>query len=104
MGLLEHAVVRRDCEHRHVFVDERDRAVLEFARGIALGMDVGDFLELERAFERERIAGAAAEIEHVVALGEIARELLDLRLEPQRLRHQARHLDQRVHEFGLIVR
>jgi len=40
--------------------------MLEFAGGIALGVDVGDFLQLQRAFERQRIAGAAAEIEHVL--------------------------------------
>ena len=44
------------------------------------------------------IAGAAAEIEDVAALREIARELLDLRLERERLRHQPRHLDQGVHQ------
>ena len=65
-GLLEDAVVRRDHDHRHVLVDQRDRAVLQLAGGIALGVDVGDFLELQRAFERQRIAGAAAEIEDVV--------------------------------------
>ena len=30
----------------HVFVDQGDRAVLEFARGVAFGVDVGDFLQL----------------------------------------------------------
>ena len=49
------------------------------------------------------IAGAAAEIEHVAALGEIARQLLDLRLERERLRHQARHLDQRPHQLAFVV-
>ena len=83
--LLEHAIVRRDHDHRHVLVDQRDRPVLQLAGGIAFGVDVGDFLELERAFERQRIAGAAAEIEHVAALREIARQLLDLRLERERL-------------------
>ena len=100
--LVEHAVVRRDHDDRHGFVDECDWAVLEFARGIALGVDVGDFLELERAFERDRIAGAAAEIEHVVALGEVARQLLDLRFKSERFRQMPRHLDQRMHEPFLI--
>jgi hypothetical protein len=36
--------------------------MLELARRIALGIDVRDFLELERAFEREK-TGAAAEVE-----------------------------------------
>ena len=49
-------VVRRDHDHRHGLVDQRDRPVLELARGIALGVDVGDFLELQRAFERDRVS------------------------------------------------
>jgi hypothetical protein len=55
--------------------------MLELARRIALGMDVRDFLELERAFERDRRTGAAAEVEHVTGFCQITRELLDLRLE-----------------------
>ena len=67
-GLLEYLIERRDHDDRHVLVDQRNRPVLEFAGGIALGVDVGDFLQLQRAFQRQRIAGAAAEIEHVAAL------------------------------------
>ena len=44
----------------HVLVDERDGAVLEFARGKALRVDVGYLLQLERAFHRKRIQVAAA--------------------------------------------
>ena len=80
-------VERRDHDHRHGLVDQRDRAVLELARRIAFGVDVGDFLELQRAFERDRIGGAAAEIEHVAGFGEIARQRLDLRLQRERLGH-----------------
>ena len=53
-GLLEQLVARRDHDHRHVLVDQRDRPVLQLARGIALGVDVGDLLELQRAFEGDR--------------------------------------------------
>src|SRR5262249_58597798 len=84
-------------------IDERNRRLLELARGIAFGVDVGYFLELERAFQRERKAGASTEIEDVAALGEIARDVLDLRLERERLRHQARRLDQRAHHLALLL-
>ena len=84
-GLLENAVVRRDDDDRHVLVDQRDRPVLQLAGGIAFGVDVGDFLELQRAFHGEREVGVAAEIEHVAIVREFARHLLDLRLELQHL-------------------
>ena len=51
-------------------VDERERAVLELARRVRLGVDVGDFLELERAFERDRVVQPAAEEQRVLLLRE----------------------------------
>ncbi len=39
--------------------------MLHLARRIAFGVDVGDFLHLQRAFERDRIVNAAAEEEEV---------------------------------------
>jgi hypothetical protein len=72
-GLLEHAIIGRDNDDRHVLVDQGDGPVLELAGSIAFGVNVGDFLEFERPFERNRKAGPAAEIEDVPAFGEIAR-------------------------------
>ena len=48
-----------------IFVDERVGAVLHFAGGIAFGVDVGNFLEFEGAFEGDGIMNAAAEIEKI---------------------------------------
>ena len=53
-GFFEGGVTRRDHDDRKIFFDERDRPVLEFSGGIPLGMNVGYFLELERAFQRKR--------------------------------------------------
>ena len=61
-------VLRRQHHHRQVLVDEGDGAVLHLAGGVALGVDVGDFLELERALERDRVVGAAPEEEDVAGL------------------------------------
>src|SRR3954470_8676467 len=76
--------------------------MLELACGVAFGMDVGNFLELEGAFERNRETGAAAEIEHVASLGQFERQRLDLRFQRERLRHQPWHLDQRMNEALLV--
>ena len=69
LHLLEDLVAGRDRHHRHVLVDQRDRAVLHLARGVALGVDVGDLLELERAFEGDRVVDAAPQVEEVLAPG-----------------------------------
>jgi len=41
--LLEQVVVGRHRDDRHIGIHQRQRPVLELARGVALGMDVGDF-------------------------------------------------------------
>ena len=58
------AAGRHDAEHRQPVLDQRDRPVLELAGREALGVDVGELLELERALERDREAGVPAEEEH----------------------------------------
>ena len=49
-------------------VDEGVGAVLHLAGGVAFGVDVGDFLELERAFEGDGEVDAAAEEEEVAGV------------------------------------
>ena len=58
-------VARAQDDDGHVLVDERDGAVLHLPGRIALGVDVRDLFELERALERDREAGAAAQKQHV---------------------------------------
>ena len=47
--------------------------MLELAGGEALGVDVGELLELERALERDREAGVPAEEEHRLRVGRASR-------------------------------
>ena len=74
------ARARHDHEHELAGLDQRDRAVLELAGGEALGVDVGELLELERALERDRVSDVAAEEEHRLGVGHPVRELADLLL------------------------
>ena len=89
-------VLRREHHDRHPLVDERDRPVLHFAGRVAFGVDVGDLLQLQRAFERDGVVDAAAQVEEVGRAVEPAGDLLDLRRELQRLLEQLRQLQQRV--------
>ena len=54
--------------------------MLHLARRVALGVDVRDLLQLERALERDRVLEAAAEVEEVLRAGELPRELRRSRL------------------------
>ena len=53
-----------------MLVDEGDGAVLHLAGGIALGVDIGDLLELERALEGDGVVDAAAQEEEVLVRGQ----------------------------------
>ena len=81
LQLLEERVLGGDRDHGHVLVHQRERPVLQFSRGVGFGVDVGDFLELERPFHRDRIVDSAAEKQRVVAPRELLRPFLHLRLE-----------------------
>ncbi len=58
---VQQAVVGCNHHHRHVFIHQRQGAVFELAGGIGFGMNIGDFFQLQRAFECNRIVNAAAE-------------------------------------------
>jgi hypothetical protein len=66
-----------DEDRGHALVDEGDRAVLHLRGGHALGVDVRDFLEFERAFEGGRVVVAAAQEEPVLAVDVLLGDLLD---------------------------
>src|SRR5262245_27172537 len=51
-------------------IDERNRAMLHFACGVALGMDVRDLLQLESSLERQWEVEPSPEIEDMTAIGE----------------------------------
>ena len=101
-GVVE--VAGGDADDGEGLVDEGVGAVLHLAGGVAFGVDVGDLLELERAFEGDGVVDAAAEEEEVVDgikdfsqlktlivdraqhLFQLARNLCQLRHQVQRLR------------------
>ena len=72
--------------------------MLQLAGRIGLGVDIGQFLQLERPFERHREAGPASEIEHVLGLRQVVGELLDRALGLQRLGDETRHRNQLRHQ------
>ena len=65
--------------------------MLELARGIRLGVDVRNLLELERAFEGDRVVDTPTQEERVIALGKPLGPGLDLGLEIEGVLDAARH-------------
>ena len=74
-------VLGGDADYWEGLVDEGVGAVLHLAGGVAFGVDVGDLLELERAFEGDRVVDASAEEKEVIGTVEEAGEVLALLVE-----------------------
>ncbi len=68
---------RYDAQHRHALVDERDRPVLELPCSEALGVQVGQLLQLQGALEGDRVAGVPAEEQHGPGVDVLPREGVD---------------------------
>ena len=68
-GLLAQVVVGHEEDARRLGADEGDGAVLDLAGGVALRVDIRNFLELKRAFEGYRVQEAAAQEEEVAGRG-----------------------------------
>ena len=90
--LFQVILPRRQHHHRQLVVDQRDGAMLHLAGGVALGVQVGDFLELQRPFQRQRIARPAPEEQRPVHAGEQGREPLH----PRRIGQQTVHARHRL--------
>src|SRR5258706_389989 len=103
-GLLRKLQTRRDLHDRHFGIPQRERAMLELPGGIRLGVNVGDFLELEGALEGNRVVDTAAEEKRMLLAREALRPRLDLRLEVERVLNTSGHEAQLVEGSGLPAR
>ncbi len=57
--LIVDRVLKRDRQHWHLVVNQGNWTVLHLACRITFSVDVADLLELERAFQRNRVLDAA---------------------------------------------
>ena len=70
---------------------------------VALGVDVGDLLQLERALERDRVVDAAPQVEEVRGPVEALGDLPDDRIGPEHVLHQDRELRQRLDDAARLA-
>ena len=89
-------IVRRQRDDGHPLVDERDRTVFHLAGRIALGVDVGDFLEFQGTFKGNGIVDATAEIQKIGVALEPAGNFFHFWRNLERLFEHLRQLQQRV--------
>ena len=80
-------------------IDQRDRAVLHFGGRITFGVDVGNFLELQRPFERDREIVLPAKKEKVFGRFVFVRDLPDVIIVREHLLHLFRDGFQCAEDF-----
>lgn len=102
LQLFQQRIVRRDRYYRHLFGHQRQRAVLQFAGRVGLGVDVRDFLELQRAFQGDRVVDAAPQEQGVLFTREFLGPGDDLRLERQHRRQRDRQVTHHLEVFGFL--
>ena len=61
--------VGSDADDHHSLLNQRDRAMFHLAGRIPLGPHIGDLLEFERTFHRNRKSSAPAQEEEVAHVG-----------------------------------
>ena len=91
-------IVRREHDHRQVFVDQRVRPMLHFAGRIAFRVNVGNLLQLERAFERDREMNAAPKKKKIVRAEQLACQIFVLLIVGQNRFELAGYAHQLMHE------
>ena len=99
LGMQDVAPTRRrhDDHDGFTFIHERDRTVLELACRESFGERVGDFLELQRAFERNRIADMTAKEQEGVGIDHATRRVFDdVRLRVDDTLNLRRHSSKRL--------
>ena len=73
-----HRVVRRDEHARHVRFHQRDEPMFEFGARVAFALDVGDFLHLQRAFQRDGIVVLPPHEKHPLGPGVLRGDFPDV--------------------------
>ena len=96
--LFVHFVLGGDEHHGHGVVDQRDGTVLHFSGGVALRVDVADFLQLQRALKGDGKLVSAPEVEGVVGRREFLGDVLNGSITVQHLFHQAGDVVQSRHQ------
>ena len=100
--LLVHGVLGGDEHHRHEVVDQRDRPMLHLGGGIALGVDVGDFLQFQGALERHGKVVAAPQVEDVLRAHHPLGDVLHLGRLREHALHQLRQATERPHHLASL--
>ena len=97
------ASARGDYDHRHLLVNEGDRAVFHLGGRVAFGVDIGDFLEFQGTFQGYRIVESAAQVQEIVRVGEGLCEVGDFRVVLENFRNLVRDVLQGADQFGAAL-
>ena len=103
-GFFEEPVAGREHDHRHGLVDQRDRAMLHLAGGIALGVDIGKLLELQGSFHGDGEGCPAPQEQDVRGIGQRLGHGADARISSEYFGDLCRQFGQRLDQLGFARR
>ena len=103
MDVADHLVFGRargaDRDDRELVVEQRDGAVLQLTARRPLCVDVGDLLELQGAFQRDRVTEPAPGVHEVAVAAVLGREVLDLLVAGKDAANLLRQVAQRIDQL-----
>ena len=88
--LAQQLIVGRHGDDWHLFIHQCQRAMFQFAGRIRFGVDVGDLLQLQRAFLCHGILNAASKKQRVMLVHQALGDRLDLFVQKQGACHKTR--------------
>src|SRR6186997_747672 len=92
--LFKHVVVWSNCDDRHTLIDQRDRPVLHLSCRVPFGVDVGNFLELQCALERDWIMDPPTQEQKIRSVVELLCDAFCSRGRLDRLFNDMRQLEE----------
>src|SRR5689334_3905039 len=81
LNLADHflvdSIADSNGDHWHLVINQRDWAVFHLTGWIPLGVNVADFLELERSLQRNWVVDAAPQVQEILVMGQLFRQSFD---------------------------
>ena len=71
-GFVEQGHIGGGGDHRRALLNERNGTVLQFAGGIRLGVDIGNFLQLQAALQRQGVVQVPSNEKHLIVSGQLS--------------------------------
>ena len=98
-GLLIKLPLGQHSDHQRTIFNQADCSMLKFTGCVCLTVNIGDFFQLQTAFQPNGLVDAPANEKHIMGIGVFCRKPLDSLL----VFHRPRNLVRQCQQFGNVV-